>query len=1542
MFVRRRDTFSTIHIEGSVLPADLLQRIDVGDRGLGGLDPDAYHLDAGVKLNEAINRSWNRLCGVWTTFRAHATRIPENDLGTTVTRERWLLPLFHELSYGRLPTARAIELEDKSYPISHAWQNTPMHLVGYRVDLDRRQSGVAGAARLSPHGLVQELLNHSDAHLWAFVSNGLQLRILRDNSSLTRQAYVEFDLEAMMEGEVYADFVLLWLLCHQSRVEADPSPERGEGRECWLEKWSRAAQEQGVRFLDQLRSGVEEAIAAFGRGFLSHPANHVLKDKLRAGDLSREDYYRQLLRLVYRLLFLFVAEDRGLLLDPNSETTARDRYTRYYSMARLRALAERRRGTRHADLYHGLRLVMLKLGEDGGCAELGLPALGSFLFGHDATPDLESSEIANRDLLEAIRALSSTTDGHTLRRVDYKNLGPEELGSVYESLLELHPEFNVDASTFDLKTAGGNERKTSGSYYTPESLVQCLLDSALDPVLDEAARKENPEKAILSLKVCDPACGSGHFLIAAAHRLARRLAAVRTGEDEPSPKAIRGALHDVIGRCVYGVDINPMAVELCKVNLWVEALEPGKPLSFLDHHIQCGNSLLGATPALLDGGIPDEAFSPIEGDDRAVCAEYKRRNRQERNGQRSLFNRDALQPWDRLGDLAGAIVDLDAVPDDTLEGIRRRQELYEKLVRSDAYENGRLRADTWCAAFVWKKTKETWPITEEEYRHVERNPHSLTPWRREEIVRLRHQYQFLHWHLAFPDVLCVPVKDEEPGNEQTGWRGGFDVVLGNPPWERTNLQEREWFATRRPDIADAPNAARRRSMIQQLAAEDPTLYGQFRAAHRQAEGEGHLIRNSGRYPLCCKGDVNTYAIFAETNRGLLSHDGRAGFVIQSEIATGDTYKEFFGDLLDSRELVSFYDFVNTEGLFPGIHRTHPHFCLLTLSGRPISAAADFAFWNTRPSHLAEPGRHFLMTADDFRLINPNTRTCAVFRSGRDADIAKAVYRRVPVLVSELGPNGNPWNIRMARMLHMADDSHLFRSRDQLEAEGWRLDGGIFRRGDRIYVPLYEATLLHQFDHRWATYEGNETRDPYPHEKSDPSYVVLPRYWVPEAEVNAYLADKPSRHWLLGWRDITNTTNERTVITAALPRSACGDTVTLMFPEVGGNGKAGLLIASMNSYILDYSARQKIGGTHLKQHVFKQLPVIPPIAYARRCPWSWSDQLGTWLIPHALELIYTAWDLRPFARDMGYDGPPFRWDEDKRFLLRCELDAVYFHLYGIARDDVEYIMETFPILKRKDETKHGEYRTKRVILEIYDEMARVMADNVAAESTGRQPIARYETRLNPLPGPPTDAGGNFVPMEKWDRANWPSHIHLPKKEAVEGPEEVPWEEFAAMTYPATDADRAICAAALAIAEQSGTISSADHLDALLLATHPEWCKEFLNESEHRAFDTVRNRALSTLFAGGEQAIHWLDCRDYLEQQRAIYVNRGDALQTLSPGANLKSVRDRLPDRMDEIVHFAIGAIRRIGELRKDPASITQRHAAIIRLFEEQHRLCRLSA
>ena len=630
---------TTVRSVGGLLPVDVLLGV-VSGSGVPGVSGDAYGLELGVSPREAANRSWAVLVGAWRGFRLALELLPEGDRATSLTREKWLYVLLRELGFGHRPNAApagGLVAEGRVFPVSHVTDDVVLHLLGWGVGLDQRTAKVAGAADRAPHSMVQELLNRSDAHLWAMVSNGRRLRLLRDSTSMVGAAYVEFDLEAMFDGEVFSDFVLLFLTCHYSRfrpIDAEKGPA-----DCWLERWRTYAAETGTRALADLRVGVRKAIAALGTGFTSHSANTVLRGRLERGEISADDVKRALLRVVYRLLFCFVAEDRGLLLDPSPQAAiARRRYNDWFSTARLRRIATKRHGGRHGDLWRSVSIVFDALGDEQGRAELALVGLGG-LFEHGLIDVFADSELSNEALLAAVRHLCVVIPKSGPRRlVDYRNLGSEELGSVYESLLELVPRYDSTDRAFTLEEVAGNERKKTGSYYTPSSLISCLLDSALDPLLVEAEHAVDPESALLAITVCDPACGSGHFLVAAARRIAVRLARVRCGDAEPGPFDEQMAMYDVVSRCIYGVDLNDMAAELAKVSLWLEAVVPGRPLNFLDAHIKVGNALLGATPALLAAGLPDEAFTAIGNDDKAIVTALKKRNKTERDSkQAQLF-----------------------------------------------------------------------------------------------------------------------------------------------------------------------------------------------------------------------------------------------------------------------------------------------------------------------------------------------------------------------------------------------------------------------------------------------------------------------------------------------------------------------------------------------------------------------------------------------------------------------------------------------------------------------------------------------------------------------------------------------------------------------------------------------------------------------------------------------------------------------------------------------------------------------------------------
>jgi hypothetical protein len=895
-------------------------------------------------------------------------------------------------------------VDGTGYPVSHTWREVPVHLLGWHTPLDTRSKGVAGAAGAAPQSLVQRLLNVSDRHLWALLSNGGRLRLLRDSTSLAGSAYVEFDLEAIFDGELYSDFVLLYLTCHSSRFL--PQDQQVGPASCWLEQWRSHAAEQGVRALDQLRGGVEEAIRLLGGGFLDHPANHGLREQLRGAELRIDDLNRALLRAVYRLLFWFVAEDRGVLLDPSAPAEAAGRYHEFYSSARLRRLALRLHGSRHHDLWEAVRLVLDALGAEDGCPPLALPGIGGLFEPGPLDQSLDGARLPNHALLGAVRALAVVTDregGGRQRTVDFRNLGSEELGSVYEGLLELHPGYDPDQRSYTLERLAGHERKTTGSYYTPSSLVELLLDTALDPLLDRAETADDPVAALLDVTVCDPACGSGHFLIAAARRIARRVAAASSGELEPPPDAVRSALRQVVSRCIYGVDVNPMAAELARVTLWLEAMEPGRPLAFLDPNIRVGNSLLGVTPKLLAGGIPDGAYKPLELDDRRVVAALKRQNAKEKAGQDDLFATAGVP-------VANVTLakESEAIAHAELPRSLADVHVQERRNRGLEPERRRLRqvADAWCAAFVQPKTEKTraTAITQATLERLHRSSSSagLDPVR-ETVEDLARDYRFFHWHLEFPHIFRVPEANQV--DPETGWTGGFTCVIGNPPWERVKLQEQEFFATRDEKIAKAANAAARKKLITKLDETDPVLAAEWHAAQHRYDGVSHLLRDSGRYPLCGVGDINTYSVFAEHFRTIITRAGRTGVITPTGLATDATTSAFFADTLRAGRLAAFYDFENEAKLFTEVTNRF-RFAITCLTGGERVDEARLAFVVRHvPDVLA---RRFALASEEVLLLNPNTGTLPLFRSRTDAEITVGIYRRHPVLFRDGGVRGNPW------------------------------------------------------------------------------------------------------------------------------------------------------------------------------------------------------------------------------------------------------------------------------------------------------------------------------------------------------------------------------------------------------------------------------------------------------------------------------------------------------------------------------------------------------
>ncbi len=1288
-----------LRIEGSLLPAEFISKLlelkaDHQSAGDYGIPP-------GLNLKDEIGRYWRIATALWADFKVRKDKAGAKP--DEVTSKYWLSPLFARvLGFETWAAHTNVQIDDRYFPVSYILGVTPVLFAPYTSEIDRSDARFATEGRRrSPHSTIQELLNASDSAQWGIVSNGMVLRILRDNPSLTRPAYIEADLSRIFEEERFADFVALWLLTHGSRF--GPSSDNQRTNPPIIEQWHGQAQETGERALDKLRDGVTETLRQLGNGFIAHPNNSALREALASEKLTTQVYFKQLLRLVYRLILLYTAEDRGLLHSPGATPAQRELYANGYSASLLRDRALKGRADRHSDLWQQLLITIRGL--DNGAEPLGLPALGG-LFSSDKCPDLDSSELPNKSLVAAVRSLCFFKAGAVLARLNYRDMDTEELGSVYESLLELQPIINVDANPWRFGFIGdeaegearGSARKLTGSYYTPDSLVQELIKSALEPKINEALSQSDPRAALLALKVIDPACGSGHFLLAAARRIAAEVAILDAESDVSEAQLFRHALREVVARCIYGVDLNPLAVELCQTALWLETLEPGKPLGFLDHHVRHGNSLVGILdPAIMKEGIPDKAYTPLSGDDRTVCTSLKRSNRSQAGGrQTELFKAEIAQQ------LASMHVTLEAMPEDTVEAIAAKRAAFIQAEADKQLAHERLRCDLFCAAFFAPKTTANAtqvPLSGDLVRAAEGQP--MRPGVSELTTELTAEFHFFHWRLAFPEVFA---------------QGGFDVVLANPPWEVSQFSEIEFFASRVPELATMNSAERRRAIKDLEARRDPAWNVYLKATFGY-EAKNCFVRECGRFSLSAVGKLNLYPLFTELAISLIPSNGFVGIIVPSGLATDDSTKHLFNFLLQSNRLSQFFEFEN-EGFF-GVGQGHMvRFALVTIQGATENQSTDFLFQGKSLRELHDPRRHFRLTAGQVAVLNPNTGNCPIFQTDSDVQMNLRLYQHGKCFVRETTelPQANPWNVTFRQgLFNTASDSKLFYTAPNLREMGAERSGTFWVSGQTRFVPLYEAKMAYLYNHRHGDF--NVVSDSARTHKlpavsdqtlSNPSYSVFPFYWVKESEVEARLSDRNWPHkWLFGWRDVTDArASARTLIASVIPRYGVADTYLLMFPGTSIN-RVAALIGNLSSLVLDYATRQKVGGLHLKYNVMKQLPVLTPDRYT-------PADLDL-IVPRVIELTYNAHDLAPFARDLGYNGAPYKWNLERRALLRAELDAYYAKLYGLTRDELRYILdpadiygddypsETFRVLKNNEIRQFGEYRTRRLVLEAWDRL-----------------------------------------------------------------------------------------------------------------------------------------------------------------------------------------------------------------------------------------------
>lgn len=763
--------YPSIRIEGSILTGDIIESIASGDRQDGQRSQD-FGFPTGTPVKDEIADAWASARAFWSAYQSKIERLRDGASGVTETRNQWITPLLGMLGYTPELAGKGEVVNGKNYAISHrdtGRDGFPIHVMGWHDSLDKKRQD--SGPRMSPHALVQEYINLTE-HLYAVVTNGRQLRLLRDSSRLIKLSFLEFDLERMFNEEIFSDFRILFRLLHASRMPV----KQDAGSESIIERYHQDSLDSGSRIRDGLSLAVEDCIRDLANGFLSHDANDVLRQSLNTSDRAATELYQNLLRLIYRMLFLMVIEERGLVYPKGADNRIRSIYESHYSIARLRSLAEKRHFAeeKYHDAWDALCSTFRLYAEPELGLKLSIAPLGG-LFQREAIGSLADCRLSNAVLLTAIRRLSyfQHPDTKQYMRVNYGALNVEEFGSVYEGLLEYDAKLTEPSlGRFEFHLVQGEGRAASGSHYTPDELVQPLLKHSIDYLIADKLKEADPQAALLSLRVADIACGSGHILLAAARRIGMELAILRTGEDQPSPSAMRVAVRDVIRNCIYGVDLNPMAVELCKVALWLEAHVPGQPLNFLDHHIKCGNAIVGFVhQEELEKGIPMEAFKTLPGDDKEVAAALRKRNKEGRaDDKRQVKMKLSPENQKKLDEIRQRWLTLSGLPETNPVEIEAKREQFRKFSTSkDAFLLQQIAAIP-IAQFYQPKTldNKSCVITEQDYREYligQRTPQgqaTASAW------AIADRKKFFHWFLEFPEIM------------QTG---GFDCILGNPPYQ---------------------------------------------------------------------------------------------------------------------------------------------------------------------------------------------------------------------------------------------------------------------------------------------------------------------------------------------------------------------------------------------------------------------------------------------------------------------------------------------------------------------------------------------------------------------------------------------------------------------------------------------------------------------------------------------------------------------------------------------------------------------------------------
>ncbi len=1211
---------------------------------------------------------------------------------------------------------------------------------------------------------------------WGILTNGAVWRLYFQGSRSVSEQFFEFDLYSLFRespisdsgGQEYRDH---WLRVFVLMFRREAFQTVTATHETFHSK----ALAEGKYYEERVTKKLSEVVfhtvfPNLAKAISKSWPNAVLKD-----------VQYSVMVLLYRLLFIFYAEDRGLL--PVQD----DRYKSYALRFKVRDDVGRRMNLNETfssvQGNYWSAIEDLSLAIDAGDSSIGLPPYNGGLFDQEATPLLNGIRIPDSIISKVIELLSFEVDKGERHYINYRNLSVFHLGSIYERLLEF--ELRHDKEQNVIVHPNSYARKTTGSYYTPESLVMLIIRETLEPLIEDQVRKFkskvseiskekvdidevigelrdlDPAVNLLNLRICDPAMGSGHFLVNLVDYLAdviveliAEVTNIVDWTDEPYVSPLADRISDIrftiennakknswsvdlellddwnivrriiLKKCVYGVDKNIMAVELAKVSLWLHTFTSGAPLSFLDHHLRCGDSLFG------------ENLGRV----------LKRLN----EGGREFLIRNELNSANKA---AESMQTIEGITDIEISEAHRSASTYSNVTRWTNPVNSFLKlihALDWLQPFdterqsaiqiwldgqigdpmryfldKWKISTRALEVTSMNMRSEDRNGNVPDPMPEgvpdcykmeadhfdqilDEAKSVIKRERFLNWEIEFPGVWDNWLGDKS---------GGFDAIIGNPPWDVYEFQELPWFAYRNPEIALIPRKSERVEAIKGLKKTNTILWEESKKEEeRIAKGVTLIKSKISPYKYNHKGKLDLYKLFAERSLQLLSSKGVMGLLVKTGIATEKSSAEFFHNLALSQSVKAIYSFTNKKNFFPDIHsREKP--CVFVASNQRRFESVRCAFGIESIDELENNERKLQLTSDDFKMLNPLTKTAPVFENTKDAEITISVYRRYPLLYDQASDK-LLWPVKFHQMLNRSSDEGKFKTVEQLERDegAFRISNNRYQSADGYWIPVYEGKMVQAYDHRAAdvfvnpknVYRAGQQVSLSETDKKKSDRFPKVQFYIRKTESQWPTTDK----WVIAYKNVTSTTNMRTMIASIIPESGAVHSLPVLSLDSDEDSravKAALILATLNSIAFDYVSRQKVSGINFSWYFLKQIPVVPldQIECTRFGSVSAQD-----LIKDAvLELTYTATDLAPFAGDMGFVEvggevkEPFTWNENRRLRLIAKLDAIFFILYGIfdsehrikSRDKINYIYSTFPIIEKEENKRFGRYLSRDLTL-----------------------------------------------------------------------------------------------------------------------------------------------------------------------------------------------------------------------------------------------------